>query len=88
MLVGLNCESRAAAQTAALEHITTIGRGHALSETVYTHAAADLGLVCSLGHSNLLPYSVKDDCTYPQLWGLSPIGVGMLGLDWRSIIPR
>ena len=51
MLVGLNSEPIAAAQTAALEHITTIGSGHAFSETVYTHAAADLGLICSFYHS-------------------------------------
>ena len=51
MLVGLNRELIAATQAAALEHITTIGRGHALSETVYTHAAADLGLIRSFYHS-------------------------------------
>jgi len=51
MFVGSNSESIATAQTAALEHIATIGRGHALSEAVYTHAAADLGLVCSFNHS-------------------------------------
>ena len=51
MLVGSDRQFIAAAQTAALEHVTTIGRGHALSETVYTHAAADLGLVRSFYHS-------------------------------------
>ena len=51
MLVGLNCKFVAATQAAALEHITTIGRGHAFSETVYAYAAADLGLICSFYHS-------------------------------------
>ena len=51
MFVGLNSESIADAQTAALEHVAAIGRGHAFSETVYTHAAADLGLICSFNHS-------------------------------------
>ena len=51
MLVGFDCELVAALKAAALEHIATISRGHAFSETVYTHAAADLGLVCSFYHS-------------------------------------
>jgi hypothetical protein len=51
MLVGPDSELIAAAQTTALEHITSISRGHALSETVYAHAAADLGLVRSFYHS-------------------------------------
>jgi hypothetical protein len=51
MLVGPNSQFIAAAQTAALEHITAISRGHALSKTVYAYAAADLGLVRSFYHS-------------------------------------
>jgi hypothetical protein len=51
MLVGPDRQFVAAAQTAALEHITTVGRGHALSKTVYAYAAADLGLIRSFYHS-------------------------------------
>lgn len=51
MLVGLDCELVAALKAAALEHIATISRGHALAETVHAHATADLGLVCSFYHS-------------------------------------
>jgi hypothetical protein len=51
VLVGSNSEFVAAAQTAALEHIPAVGRGHALSKTVHTDTAANLGLIGSLGHS-------------------------------------
>jgi hypothetical protein len=41
----------APAQAAALEHVATIGAGHALSKAVYAYAAADLGLIRSFHHS-------------------------------------
>ena len=51
MLIGFDGEFVAALKAATLENCASIGRGHAFSETVYTHAAADLGLVCSFYHS-------------------------------------
>jgi hypothetical protein len=51
VFVGLDCEPVAALKAAALEHCTAIRRGHALAKTMHTHAAADLGLVCSFNHS-------------------------------------
>ena len=59
VLVGPDCEFITPAQTAALEHVPPIGSGHALSKAMYTHAATDLGLICSFNHSKILPYYVK-----------------------------
>ena len=51
MFVGFNSKFMAALQAAALKDVASVGSGHAGAETVHTHAAADLGLVRSLGHS-------------------------------------
>lgn len=72
VFVGLYCELVTALEAAALEYCAAISRSHAFAETMHAHAAADLGLICSLRHSSLLPYFVKDDCAYPDC-GASPI---------------
>ena len=51
MLIGFDGKFVAAFKAAALEYSASIGGSHALAETVYTHAAANLGLVCSFYHS-------------------------------------
>ena len=51
MLVGFYCELVTALKAAALEYCASIGGSHALAKTVYTHAAANLGWVCSFYHS-------------------------------------
>ena len=51
MLIGFDGEFVAAFKAAASEHCASVSSGHALAKTVYTHAAADLGLVCSFYHS-------------------------------------
>lgn len=51
MLIGFDGKFVAAFKAAALEYSASIGGSHALAKTVYTHAAANLGLVCSFYHS-------------------------------------
>ena len=50
MLVGLGGQAVATVQAAAFEHLSSVSSGHALAETMYTHTAADLGLVRSFRH--------------------------------------
>ena len=45
VFVGANCQAVAPFETPALEHLATIGSGHALAEAVNTHTAADMRLV-------------------------------------------
>jgi hypothetical protein len=55
VLVGPDRQLVAAPQATSLQHIASVGGGHAASETMHTDTAADLGLVCSFGHSKTLP---------------------------------
>lgn len=59
VFVGSNGKFVAALQAAALENSAPVGGGHARAEAMHTHAAADLGLVRSLGHSTFFLYSLK-----------------------------
>jgi hypothetical protein len=45
MRIGANCQAIAPLQAAALEHLAAIGSGHALTETVNTHAPTNTGLI-------------------------------------------
>lgn len=53
VFVGLDCEFVTALKAAAFEDCAAVSRGHAFAESMHAHAAADLGLVCSLGHSTI-----------------------------------
>ncbi len=81
MFVGSNGQFVAPLKAAALENSSPIGGGHARAEAVHTHAAADLGLISSLGHSSFFLIPSKDDYTIPD---------GTVFLSWtaRYFTPR
>jgi hypothetical protein len=54
MVVGGLRQLRATTQAAALEHRAPICRSHALAKAVHAHAAADLRLIRTFGHSSFL----------------------------------
>jgi hypothetical protein len=53
-------------QTAALENSASISRGHALSETMHAHAAADLRLIRTFCHY-LVPRFKNASVLIPKL---------------------
>jgi hypothetical protein len=55
VIVAANREVQATLQASALEHLAAIGRGHALTKTVHTHAPADLWLISTFGCHSLTP---------------------------------
>ena len=59
VLVHFDCEFVAALKAAAFEDIASVGRCHALAETMHAHAAADLGLIRSFNHSKIFLYFFK-----------------------------
>jgi hypothetical protein len=59
VFVGLYGKFVTALKAAALEDCAAIRRGHAFAESMHAHAAADLGLVCSLGHSTIFLLFLK-----------------------------
>ena len=59
VFVGFYSELIAPLKAATLEDCAAIGRGHALAETVYTHAATNLWLICSFYHSTFFLYFSK-----------------------------
>jgi hypothetical protein len=52
VFVGPRGQFVAAFEAAALEHSAAVRSGHALAKSVHAHAAADLGLIRSLNHSD------------------------------------
>ena len=68
MLVHFDGEFMAPLKAAALEDIASVGSGHTLAETMHAHAAADLGLICSLGHSTFLLFLRKMITQSPMGW--------------------
>ena len=73
VFVGFDSEFVAPLKAAAFEDCTSVGRGHALAETMHAHAAADLGLVCSFGHATFFLYFSKKMIT-PSLMGCMFLG--------------
>jgi hypothetical protein len=80
MLIGLNRQFVATAQTAALEHCTPISGGHALPKAMHAHTSADLGLISSLRHY-LLPHSIRKIIAIPEEPGTGS------QINWHGIIP-
>ena len=54
MVIGGLRQLVAATQSASFEHSAAVSCGHALAESVYAHAAADLRLVRTFGHASYL----------------------------------
>jgi hypothetical protein len=67
----------AAAQTAALKNCAPIRSRHALSKSMDAHAAANLGLIRTFGHSSFL--TLKIIAVLPYLAGKSSTTKGTKG---------
>jgi hypothetical protein len=50
MLVAADAQAETTFQAAPLQNLAAVCGGHALAETVHTHAPPDLWLISTLGH--------------------------------------
>jgi hypothetical protein len=64
MLVGFCSQAIATAQATTLEYFASICGRHALAEAMYTHAAADFGLVRSFRH--ILSFLIQKIIAFPN----------------------
>ena len=79
MLISGFRQLMAAPQAPALEHGAAICRGHALAKAMYAHAAANLRLIRTFGHSSFLISKIMATGLF------RPAGHYTVGLPIRSI---
>jgi hypothetical protein len=63
--IAADSQSDAALEAPPLEYLAAVCAGHALSETVHSHAPPDLGLISTLGHLQTPNKRITAYCIIP-----------------------